>query len=85
MIAPEGTSLRTRLRRRGLGTSLSVTDKASVDLSGAAQTMLTTLYLKALDADFERPVLGDRFAKEAVAASTTTGGRPVSPAGGRPW
>ena len=43
-----------------------MTDKASVDLSGAAQTMLTTLYLKALDADFERPVLGDRFAKEAV-------------------
>jgi len=28
--------------------------------------MLTTLYLKALDADFDRPVLGDRFAKEAV-------------------
>jgi O-methyltransferase involved in polyketide biosynthesis len=43
-----------------------VTVKASVDLSGAAQTMLTTLYLKALDADFERPVLGDRFAKEAI-------------------
>ena len=43
-----------------------VTDKASVDLTGAAQTMLTTLYLKALDADFERPVLGDRYAKEAI-------------------
>jgi O-methyltransferase involved in polyketide biosynthesis len=43
-----------------------VTDKVSVDLSGAAQTMLTTLYLKALDADFKRPVLGDRYAKEAV-------------------
>ena len=43
-----------------------VTDKVSVDLSGAAQTMLATLYLKALDADFDRPVLGDRFAKEAV-------------------
>ena len=28
--------------------------------------MLGTLYLKALDADFDRPVLGDRFAKEAV-------------------
>lgn len=28
--------------------------------------MLTTLYLKALDADFDRPVLGDRFAKEAI-------------------
>jgi O-methyltransferase involved in polyketide biosynthesis len=43
-----------------------VTDNVSVDLTGAAQTMLTTLYLKALDADFDRPVLGDRYAKEAV-------------------
>jgi O-methyltransferase involved in polyketide biosynthesis len=44
-----------------------MTNKVSVDnLSGAAQTMLTTLYLKALDSDFQRPVLGDRFAKEAV-------------------
>jgi len=43
-----------------------MTDKVSVDLSGAAQTMLATLYLKALDADFDRPVLGDRYAKEAV-------------------
>ena len=43
-----------------------MTDKVSVDLSGPAQTMLTTLYLKALDADFDRPVLGDRYAKEAV-------------------
>ena len=37
-----------------------------MDLSGAAQTMLATLYLKALDADFDRPVLGDRYAKDAV-------------------
>jgi O-methyltransferase involved in polyketide biosynthesis len=43
-----------------------VTDKVRVDLHGAAQTMLTTLYCKALDADFDRPVLGDRFAKHAV-------------------
>jgi O-methyltransferase involved in polyketide biosynthesis len=43
-----------------------VTDKVPVDLSGAAQTMLATLYLKALDADFDRPVLGDRYAKEAI-------------------
>jgi O-methyltransferase involved in polyketide biosynthesis len=42
-------------------------DRAVVDLSGAAQTMLTTLYLKALDADFKRPVLGDPYAKAAVA------------------
>jgi O-methyltransferase involved in polyketide biosynthesis len=43
-----------------------VTDKVAVDLSGPAQTMLSTLYLKALDADFERPVLGDSYAKEAI-------------------
>lgn len=43
-----------------------MTDKASVDLHGAAQTMLTTLYLKALDADFDRPILGDRYAKAAI-------------------
>ncbi len=43
-----------------------MTNKVSVDLSGPAQTMLTTLYLKALDADFERPVLGDRYAKDAI-------------------
>ncbi|GFG54682.1 methyltransferase [Mycolicibacterium agri] len=40
--------------------------RVPVDLTGAAQTMLTTLYLKALDADFDRPVLGDRFAKDAA-------------------
>lgn len=43
-----------------------MTGKVSVDLSGAPQTMLATLYLKALDADFARPVLGDRYAKDAV-------------------
>lgn len=43
-----------------------MSDKVSIDLTGPAQTMLTTLYLKALDADFERPVLGDTFAKEAI-------------------
>lgn len=44
-----------------------MTDKVSVDLSGPAQTMLTTLYCKALDADWDQPILGDGFAKEAVA------------------
>ena len=43
-----------------------MTDKVSIDLSGPAQTMLTTLYCKALDADFDQPILGDGFAKEAV-------------------
>ncbi|MGH3678188.1 MAG: class I SAM-dependent methyltransferase [Mycobacterium sp.] len=37
-----------------------------VDLSGAPQTMLATLYAKALDADFDNPVLGDRYAKEIL-------------------
>lgn len=41
-------------------------NKVSVNLSGPAKTMLSTLYLKALDADFEQPVLADRFAKEAI-------------------
>lgn len=41
--------------------------KISVDLSGPAQTMLTTLYCKALDADFDHPVLGDSFARDVVA------------------
>jgi O-methyltransferase involved in polyketide biosynthesis len=57
------------IRRTGrlLGITVDqVTAKASVDLHGAAQTMLTTLYLKALDAGFDRPVLGDRYAKEAI-------------------
>ena len=43
-----------------------MTDKVRVDLSGPAQTMLTTLYCKALDAESEQPILGDRFASAAV-------------------
>jgi len=43
-----------------------VANKVSVNLSGPAKTMLSTLYLKALDADFDRPILGDTFAKEAI-------------------
>jgi O-methyltransferase involved in polyketide biosynthesis len=42
------------------------TEKVGVHLSGAAQTMLATLYAKALDADFPKPILGDRYAKEIV-------------------
>ncbi|MGO9929771.1 MAG: class I SAM-dependent methyltransferase [Mycobacterium sp.] len=37
-----------------------------VDLHGPPQTMLATLYAKALDADFPDPILGDRYAKEIV-------------------
>ena len=43
-----------------------MTDKLQVDLSGAPQTMLATLYAKALDADLPEPILGDRFAKDIV-------------------
>jgi O-methyltransferase involved in polyketide biosynthesis len=42
------------------------TGKVRVDLRGAPQTMLATFYAKALDADFEKPILGDRYAKEIV-------------------
>jgi methyltransferase (TIGR00027 family) len=42
------------------------TDKVHVDLSGAPQTMLATLYGRALDADFPNSILGDRYAKEIV-------------------
>lgn len=44
-----------------------MTDKVSADLAGPAQTMLTTLYCKALDADLPEPILGDTFAKDTVA------------------
>ena len=46
--------------------SKDVTEKLHVDLSGAAQTMLATFYAKALDADLEKPILGDRWAKDIV-------------------
>jgi O-methyltransferase involved in polyketide biosynthesis len=41
-----------------------MTDKLHVDLSGAPQTMLATFYAKALDAGREKPILGDRLAKQ---------------------
>lgn len=41
-------------------------ERVHVDLSGAPQTMLATLYARALDADFKRPILGDRLAKQIV-------------------
>jgi len=42
------------------------TERLQVDLNGAPQTMLATLYAKALDADFKEPILGDRFARQIV-------------------
>ncbi|BBW99768.1 putative O-methyltransferase [Mycolicibacterium moriokaense] len=41
-------------------------EKLHVDLSGAPQTMLATVYAKALDADLSKPILGDRWAKDIV-------------------
>lgn len=41
-------------------------DKVRIDLRGAPQTMLATLYAKALDADLPEPILGDRYAKQVV-------------------
>jgi hypothetical protein len=38
-----------------------VTEKLHVALSVAPQTMLATFYAKAVDADLENPILGDRF------------------------
>ena len=46
---------------------MTADDRVRVDLTGAPQTMLATLYAKALDADLPRPILNDRWAKEAVA------------------
>ncbi len=40
--------------------------KISVALTGAPQTMLATLYAKALDADAENSLLGDVLARDAV-------------------
>ncbi len=42
-------------------------DRIHVDLNGPPETMLATLYAKALDADAPRPILGDQYAKAAVA------------------
>lgn len=38
-----------------------------MNLTGPAKTMLSTLYLKAMDADLQRPVLADRYARDAIA------------------
>jgi hypothetical protein len=44
----------------------SDTNKIRVDLTGAPETMLATLYARALDADADQPILGDTYAKELV-------------------
>lgn len=52
---------------QGRNVSLEAMEKVRVDLHGPPETMLATLYAKALDADAEHPILGDRWAKDAVA------------------
>ncbi len=42
-------------------------DRIRVDLNGPPQTMLATLYAKALDADAPNSILSDHYAKTAVA------------------
>ncbi|MCX8564228.1 class I SAM-dependent methyltransferase [Mycolicibacterium mucogenicum] len=44
-----------------------MTDRLQVDLTGAPQTMLATLYGKALDADLPNSVLHDTYARDVVA------------------
>lgn len=41
-------------------------EKIRVDLTGAPQTMLATLYAKALDADADNSLLRDTWAKDVV-------------------
>lgn len=60
-------------------------ERIHVDLHGPPQTMLATLYGKALDADAPLPILGDEYAKAAVqridydwAATTITARRAPS-------
>jgi O-methyltransferase involved in polyketide biosynthesis len=61
------------------------TEKIHADLSGAPQTMLATLYGRALDADTAKPILGDAYAKELVSRGwTMTGARPASGPGKLP-
>jgi O-methyltransferase involved in polyketide biosynthesis len=43
-----------------------IAEKVRVELSGAPQTMLATLYAKALDTDLDAPILGDRHARKIV-------------------
>jgi len=54
------------LTQRATSLGRVTTERVRVDLSGAPQTMLATLYAKALDADFTESILGDRFAKQIV-------------------
>jgi O-methyltransferase involved in polyketide biosynthesis len=44
----------------------SAPEKIHVDVSSVPQTMLGTLYGRAMDADADKPILGDIFAKEVV-------------------
>jgi O-methyltransferase involved in polyketide biosynthesis len=66
------TRVEGSLRNVNLGVRLtsnvmrSDTEKLRVNLTGAPETMMATLYARALDADADRPILGDTYAKELV-------------------
>lgn len=55
-----------RFSRINLDPVSDIPPKLRVDLTGPPQTMLATLYAKAVDADLPRPILGDRYARAAV-------------------
>jgi O-methyltransferase involved in polyketide biosynthesis len=46
---------------------MTADNQVRVDLTGAPQTMLATLYAKALDADLPWPILNDQWARDVVA------------------
>ena len=57
---------RKRQQDRASPNRLAHVERIHVDFNGPPQTMLATLYAKALDADLPNPILGDRYAKEIV-------------------
>jgi O-methyltransferase involved in polyketide biosynthesis len=50
----------------GLQQSQNRSGKIRVNLTGAPQTMLATLYARALDAEARHPIVGDEMAREVV-------------------
>jgi O-methyltransferase involved in polyketide biosynthesis len=50
----------------GVQQSQNRSGKIRVDLTGAPETMLATLYARALDAEARNPILGDEMAREMV-------------------
>ncbi len=65
-LNPNTTSRGVRTPAADLASGNVTNERVRVYLNGPPQTMLATLYAKALDADLEEPILGDRFAKQIV-------------------